>query len=126
MISVHGETTDAGSRGETGSGRSIAIGAGNASLGYPVTKQVRLARNKGPSRHIGLSPLKMVQPKPHCSDAAALERDTCTPRRTARHIENRKRIPCVVPRCRRFIVDLGDIDDFILVYTCDSIRFTLT
>lgn len=64
----------------TRSGRSIAIGAGNASLGYPVTKQVRLARATRPSRHVGLSPLKMMQPKPHCSDAAALERDTCTRR----------------------------------------------
>lgn len=69
----------AGGRG-TRSGRSIAIGAGNASLGYPVTKQVRLARATRPSRHVGLSPLKMMQPKPHCSDAAALERDTCTRR----------------------------------------------
>lgn len=64
----------------TRSGRSIAIGAGNASLGYPVTKQVRLTRATRPSRHVGLSPLKMMQPKPHCSDAAALERDTCTRR----------------------------------------------
>lgn len=51
-----------------------ATGAGNASLGYPVTKLVRLVQ-RGP-RHVGLSPLKMVQLKPHCSDAAALERDT--------------------------------------------------
>lgn len=62
-----------------------------------------------PSRHVGLSPLKMVQPKPHCSDAAALERDTCTQAPTRRGAawrnQNRKRIPCRA--ARPFIVDLG-------------------
>ena len=63
-------------RGEEEGGGSIggATGAGNASLGYPVTKLVRFVQ-RGP-RYVGLSPLKMVQLKPHCSDAAALERDT--------------------------------------------------
>lgn len=39
-----------------------------------MTKLVRFVQ-RGP-RYVGLSPLKMVQLKPHCSDAAALERDT--------------------------------------------------
>lgn len=55
---------------------AAATGAGNASLGYPVTKLVRFVQ-RGP-RYVGLSPLKMVQLKPHCSDAAALERDTAS------------------------------------------------
>lgn len=65
-------------KGERRGGRSIAAatGAGNASLGYPVTKLVRFVQ-RGP-RYVGLSPLKMVQLKPHCSDAAALERDTAS------------------------------------------------
>ena len=63
-----------GERREGGPSIAGATGAGNASLGYPVTKLVRFVQ-RGP-RHAGLSPLKMVQLKPHCSDAAALERDT--------------------------------------------------
>lgn len=41
-----------------------------------MTKLVRFVQ-RGP-RYVGLSPLKMVQLKPHCSDAAALERDTAS------------------------------------------------
>lgn len=64
-------------RGRDGGGSiAAATGAGNASLGYPVTKLVRFVQ-RGP-RYVGLSPLKMVQLKPHCSDAAALERDTAS------------------------------------------------
>lgn len=70
----------------------VATGAGNASLGYPVTKLVRFVQ-RGP-RYVGLSPLKMVQLKPHCSDAAALERDT----RPSFASKTRKRIPCLSPR----------------------------
>ena len=85
------------SRGEgrgMGSGRSIAIGAGNASLGYPVTKQGS-TRATRPSRHVGLSPLKMVQPKPSlfgCSRAWTRYV------RAARRNQNRKRIPCRTAR----------------------------